>query len=63
MSVSYTHLNNTVQNKQFKSLSKDFNLTKSEQEQIHRDLREHKLDLNYNGLKNYIKENYRNEKP
>ena len=55
--------NNTVQNKQFKSLSKDFNLTKSEQEQIHRDLREHKLDLNYNGLKNYIKENYRNEKP
>ena len=55
--------NNTVQNKQFKSLSNEFKLSKSEQEQIHRDLREQKLDLNYNGLKKYIKENYRNEKP
>ena len=46
--------NNQVQNKQYRELTK--NLSDKQKDQLHREIK--KLDLDYQGLKNHIKENY-----
>ena len=50
--------NNQVQNSQFKKLAKEFNLTRKQSEEMHREIRKEGLDLDYNGLKNYMKERF-----